>query len=114
MAVAGKGLFPYPQIPLKAGYAAHSIRRYTPLSHRIAGSYPVPYGIEYRLGSSFRTQTGLHTGRVGLSMPLEIAQPMQANTLPPSIHPELGVQCRHKGLHSCALQRIFRPFLRTG
>ena len=32
-------------------------------------------------------------------------------TLTPSIHPKLGVKSRHQGLHRCALQRIFRPFL---
>ena len=33
---------------------------------------------------------------------------------PPSTHPKLGVQSRHKGFHRYALQRIFRPFLENG
>ena len=35
-------------------------------------------------------------------------------SLTPSIHPKLGVKSRHQGLHRCALQRIFRPFLEDG
>ena len=34
-------------------------------------------------------------------------------SLTPSIHPKLGVKSRHQGLHRYALQRIFRPFLKT-
>ena len=35
-------------------------------------------------------------------------------SLTPSIHPKLGVTSRHKGLHRCALRRIFRPCLEKG
>ena len=34
--------------------------------------------------------------------------------LTPSTHPKLGVTRKHQGLHRYALQRIFRPFLKTG
>ena len=33
---------------------------------------------------------------------------------PPSTHPKLGVSSRHQEFHSCALKRIFRPFLEDG
>jgi hypothetical protein len=55
-------------------------------------------------------------------MPLEVAQSMQARAavkhgvgaLPPSTHPKLGVQSKHKEFRRYALQRIFRPFLVDG
>ena len=34
-------------------------------------------------------------------------------SLTPSTHPKLGVTSKHQGLHRYALQRIFRPSLRT-
>ena len=62
-----------------------------------------------------RTRTGLHGNRVGVTMPLEIALSPQAfSTLPPSIHPRLGVSSRHQKFHRCALWRLFRSSLGNG
>ena len=33
---------------------------------------------------------------------------------PPSTHPNLGRASKHQRFHRCALQRIFRPFFKTG
>ena len=100
---------PYPQIPLKAGYSAHSTRHLAYAPH--CRFNPVTYKDRTRCASNVQARkTGLHTNRVGFSMPLEVALSMQArlcrerqDALPPSTHPKLGVQSRHKGLRRCAL-----------
>ena len=67
------------------------------------------------MGVRLSTESGLHISRVMISMPLKDALNMQARIarFPPSTHPKLGVQSRHQGFHRYALQRIFRPFLKT-
>ena len=58
-----------------------------------------------------RTRTGLHVNRVGFPMPLGSALRTQAQSattvahtmLPPSTHPKLGVQSRHKEFQRYAL-----------
>ena len=61
------------------------------------------------------TISGLHSDRVTVLYAIR-ACPSAAGvgTPSPSIHPKLGVRSRHHGIHSCALQRIFRPFLEIG
>ena len=69
-------------------------------------------GSDYPKGSTpaHRYRSPRQQGRVPHAIG---ARPEDAGKLmpPPSTHPELGVPCRHKGLHRYALQRIFRPFL---
>ena len=43
-----------------------------------------------------------------------IRQGLEAVALPPSARPKLGVSSGYKRFHRCALQRIFRPSLRSG
>ena len=80
--------------------------------HRLAGSYPAR--TRRRLparssqASSHNTRSPRKPGRMLHAIG---ARP---ESLTPSIHPKLGVKSRHQGLHRCALQRIFRPFLENG
>ena len=80
-------------------------------AHCLAGSYLIrtrtgPSAGSYRRRTSFRSprKPGRMRHAIG-------ARP---ESLTPSIHPKLGVKSRHQGLHRCALQRIFRPFLENG
>ena len=70
----------HPQIPLKAGYAAHSTGQNAFVTHRNTGSSPVRRRIVYRKGVRPSTESGLHTGRVGTPMPLGAALQMQARS----------------------------------
>ena len=79
--------------------------------HRLAGSYLIRTRSEppKRLQpSSHKLQVSTETGSYASC---RCARP---ESLTPSIHPKLGVTSRHQGLHRCALQRIFRPFLEDG
>ena len=80
--------------------------------HRLAGSY------QARTRSGFQTlefSTSSHNTR-SPRKPGRMLHAIEARpvTLTPSIHPKLGVKSRHKGLHRCALHRIFRPYLGIG
>ena len=109
-------LIPHPPASRKAGYVC--TQRYAPKGsmHRIAGlssaSYMDPLTT---MGVRPRTRTGLHGNRVGVTMPLEIAlSPQACSTLPPSIHPKLGVSSKHQKFHRYALRRLFRSSLGNG
>ena len=58
---------------------------------------PVPYKGRYPCGSSLCTKTGLHIGRVGFSMPLEIALPTQAIRFPPASTPNWAFKADTRG-----------------
>ncbi|MCL2202118.1 MAG: hypothetical protein FWB75_09150 [Oscillospiraceae bacterium] len=124
MAITKDAWFPYPHLPLKAGYTAHSTQsRYEVTAsgfrpgkisyetfyptHRNTGSHLIrTKSAEGQNPSKPRTRTGLHENRVGFSMPLEIAlrtQALQDTALPPSTHPKLGVQSKHHGFQRYAL-----------
>ena len=109
-------LFPHPPASRKAGYVC--TQRYGPAGpmHRAAGSSAASYAARNTtLGVRPRTRTGLHGNRVGVTMPLEIALSPQAfSTLPPSIHPKLGVSSKHQKFHRYALRRLFRSSLGNG
>lgn len=109
-------LIPHSPASRKAGYGC--TQRYAPegTMHRIAGSSSASYMDPLTTrGVRPRTRTGLHGNRVGVSMPLEIAlSPQACSTLPPSIHPRLGVSSRHQKFHRCALWRLFRSSLGNG
>ena len=98
----------FPTCSLKAGYAARSntilctALQVLILARTRAG----PHG--RFCPSSHNTRSPRKTGR----MPHAIGA--RPESLTPSIHPKLGVKSRHQGLHRCALQRIFRPFLENG
>ena len=109
-------LIPHPPASRKAGYVC--TQRYAPKGtmHRIAGSNLLRTQIENTAtGVRSCTRAGLHGNRVGVTMPLEIALSPQAfSTLPPSIHPKLGVSSKHQKFHRYALRRLFRSSLGNG
>ena len=80
--------------------------------HRLAGSYLARTRSGFQQmefsTSSHNTRSPRKPGR----MPHAIGA--RPGSLTPSIHPKLGVTSRHKGLHRCALHRIFRPYLEEG
>ena len=81
-------------------------------AHRLAGSYPVRvrrgfHTLEFST-SSHNTRSPRKPGRILHAIGV------RPESLTPSTHPKLGVKSRHQGLHRCALQRIFRPFLEDG
>ena len=109
-------LIPHSPASRKAGYGC--TQRYAPggAMHRIAGSNLLRTQIENTAtGVRSCTRAGLHGNRVGVTMPLEIALSPQAfSTLPPSIHPKLGVSSKHQKFHRYALRRLFRSSLGNG
>ena len=99
---------PSPHVHFKAGYTARSTRFCAPPCRFIpdsSASGPCYKGYD-------RRRTSFRSPRKPGRMPHAIGA--RPNSLTPSIHPKLGVKSRHQGLHRCALQRIFRPFLENG
>ena len=87
----------------------HAATRFCALPCRFISWFVRDQGLHGRfLPSSHNTKSPRKTGR----MPHAIGA--RPESLTPSIHPKLGVKSRHQGLHRCALQRIFRPFLENG
>ena len=99
----------FPAYSLKAGYTARSTR-FCALPCRFISRPVREVGFQPRSSqtSSHNTRSPRKPGR----MPHAIGA--RPGSLTPSIHPKLGVKSRHQGLHRCALQRIFRPFLEDG
>ena len=80
-------------------------------AHCLAGSYQVRTQSEPRWVVC-RCRTEEWSPRRAGRIPHAIG--VRPLSLTPSIHPKLGVTSRHKGLHRCALRRIFRPCLEKG
>ena len=104
---AGKPVLPSPHVHSRQAtlHTAHDS------AHCLAGSYLIrtrsePSRVIVRRRTSFKSprKPGRMLHAIG-------ARP---ESLTPSIHPKLGVTSRHKGLHRCALHRIFRPYLEDG
>ena len=98
----------FPTYSLKAGYTARSTRFCAPPCRFI----PDSYASGPRLRGSDRRRTRFRSPRKPGRMLHAIGA--RPESLTPSIHPKLGVKSRHQGLHRCALQRSFRPFLEDG
>ena len=80
-------------------------------AHCLAGSYLIRTRSDPSRGFR-RRRTSFRSPRKPGRMRHAIGA--RPRSLTPSIHPKLGVKSRHQGLHRCALQRIFRPFLEDG
>ena len=105
---AGVSVLPSPHIHARQAtlHTAHDS------AHCLAGSYQARTQSEPQRGVICRCRTGSRSPRsVGRMLHAIGARPQ---SLTPSIHPKLGVTSRHKGLHRCALRRIFRPCLEKG
>ena len=102
-------VLPSPACSLKAGYTARSnaILRTALQVH----TQLVRAGSPKERGFSRRRTISESPRKLGRMRHAIGARP---ESLTPSIHPKLGVKSRHQGLHRCALQRIFRPFLEDG
>ena len=96
-----------PACSLKAGYTAHSTR-FCALPCRFLPSSYANGSLSGRKPPSHKKWSPRKPGRMLHAIG---ARP---ESLTPSIHPKLGVTSRHKGLHRCALHRIFRPYLEKG
>ena len=104
---AGVSVLPSPHIHARQAtlHTAHDS------AHCLAGSYQARTRAEPSEVICRRRTEEWSPRRAGRMLHAIGARPL---SLTPSIHPKLGVTSRHKGLHRCALRRIFRPCLEKG
>lgn len=103
------GLIAYPPNPLKAGYAAHSIRHHGKAVNLLTAIQVFPCAVNAYALRQRHSQSQAST-EAGSEDPCRWKLPRSLNSQHP---PQTGrSKLRHQKLHRCAILRIFRPAFR--